>query len=295
MSNDGRGSVAEQLLALAEARATGTLALWRGQIGKQLFIRDGQLVGAESNLREEALGEVLIGLGVLGKSRLPRLLAEVRRRNQKMGAVLVDLGWTTPEVVLQALGEQVRLRARACLRWRASECRFEATSSFVGQVLEYPSRLPDLVFTGLRAHPSFERLVPALDAPVPLEVTPSDRWPRHRREFNELFGSALEEQMVGGIALQSLAVHPDAAPLLEGLEVMLAAGLAELRTDGVTFVVPEPDPREGASVPIWAGPVRPEPSPRIHLIDAELAFTDGKAALATGKAAAAVPHFERAV
>ncbi|HEY0712318.1 MAG TPA: tetratricopeptide repeat protein [Polyangia bacterium] len=301
MSNDGRGSGAEQLLALAQARATGILALWRGQIGKQLFLRDGTLVGAESNLREEALGEVLVGLGVLGKSRLPRLLAEVRRRNQKMGAVLVELGWASPETVLQALSEQVRLRAWGCLRWQQTESRFEATDTFVGKILEYPTALPPLVFNGLRAHPSFDHLALALDAPALLEVTPTARWTDHREVFNQMFGDALEEQLTGGTELQSLAAHPEAPSLLEGLEVMLASGLAELRTNGHPFVVPDPGLPEGARVPIWAGP---KPSAQTGAqanqtnhdrIDAELAFTEGKAAFVAGDVRAAVPHFERAV
>jgi tetratricopeptide (TPR) repeat protein len=297
MSNDGRGSVAERLLALAEARATGTLSLWRGQIGKRLFIRDGQLVAAESNLREEALGEVLIALGLLGRSRLPRLLAEVRRRNQKMGAVLIELGWATPETVLQALGEQVRLRARSCLRWLENESRFDGGDAFVGAVLEYPTPLPGLVFAGLRAHPSFDRLVTALDAPALLEVRPTLRWQAHRDSFNEIFGTALEEQVAGRAELQSLAAHPEAAFLLEALDVVLASGLAELCTDGHPFLLPELEPPEGARVPLWAGPIRPAPAPHANLdhIDAELAFAEGTTAFALGDLKAALGNFDRAV
>ena len=79
------GTVAELLLGHAEARSTGVLTLSRGQVRKQLFLRDGVLVSAESNLREEALGELLVTLGLLPRPRLNQLLAEVKRRGQKHG------------------------------------------------------------------------------------------------------------------------------------------------------------------------------------------------------------------
>ena len=74
----GPRSVADRLLGLAEANATGLLTLCRGKVEKKLYLRDGVLVSAESNLREEALGEIFVALGMLGKSRLPALLTEVQ-------------------------------------------------------------------------------------------------------------------------------------------------------------------------------------------------------------------------
>ena len=48
------------MLRHAEARSTGVMTLLRGQVKKQLYLRDGVLVSADSNLREEALGAVLV-------------------------------------------------------------------------------------------------------------------------------------------------------------------------------------------------------------------------------------------
>src|SRR5688500_6058409 len=125
MSSPAPITVAEVLLQHAEARLTGILTLNRGQVRKQLFVRDGGLVAAESNLREEALGELLVTLGVLPRSRLNQLLAEVKKRGQRMGTVLLELGWATPDDVLASLREQVRRRATSCLRWSEAETSFE--------------------------------------------------------------------------------------------------------------------------------------------------------------------------
>ena len=89
-------TVADLLLRHAEDHSSGVMTLLRGQVKKQLYLRDGVLVSADSNLREEALGAVLVALGLLPASRLNELLAEVKRRGQKMGRVLTDLGGSAP-------------------------------------------------------------------------------------------------------------------------------------------------------------------------------------------------------
>ena len=73
------------------------LTLGRGQVRKQLELRDGLLVSADSNLREEALGAVLVATGLLDNQRLAELLVEVKQRGRKMGTVLLELaGWGRP-------------------------------------------------------------------------------------------------------------------------------------------------------------------------------------------------------
>src|SRR5215207_723987 len=128
-------TVAELLLRHADDHATGVLTLSRGQVRKQLFLRDGVLVSAESNLREEALGEVLVALNLLPRARLNPLLEEVKRRGQRMGTVVIELGWASPEDVMAALREQVRRRAGGCLRAPQNEAQFEARVDFVGSLI----------------------------------------------------------------------------------------------------------------------------------------------------------------
>jgi hypothetical protein len=282
--------VADSLLQLGAGQATGMLALARGQVRKRLFLRAGQLIAAESDLREEALGAVLVALGMLGKSRLPALLAEVRRRGQKMGAVLVDLGWASADDVLAALGEQVRRRAKSCLRWPESDATFTATDSFVGSVIEYPQALPPLVFTGLCETASVDRLLPALDSPVPGFVALLPRFGQHRDDFVAVFGAPLLERVAARPPLHDLAVDPEAPRLLEALDVLLSCGLGRLEGDAPALA------RVGVVAAAEAQGERPAvPGGEIDRIGAELAFFEGRAAFQSGHARAALPHLQRAI
>jgi hypothetical protein len=295
-------SIADRLLGLAEAEATGVLTVTRGQVQKKLFLRQGILIAAESNLREEALGEILVAMGLLGQSRLPTLLAEVKRRGKKMGAVLVDLGWATPEDVLAALGEQVRRRAESCLRWTADESSFEPSTGFVGGVIEHPWPTAQLVFAGLRANASFEELLPVLDAETARYVTLSPRFDRHRANFLATFGPLLPEQIAAHTALHDFVLHPEAAVIVEALDALLVSGLGHLEEGGRAFSLPGPAaPPVTTDFDSTPGSFKRAPGtlpghPRkIDPLGAELAFNEGRAAIAAGLLPAAVMHLRNAV
>jgi tetratricopeptide (TPR) repeat protein len=294
-------SIADRLLSLAEAQATGVLSVSRGQVQKKLFLRDGVLIAAESNLREEALGEILVAMGILGQSRVPALLAEVKRRGKKMGAVLVDLGWATPEDVLAGLGEQVKRRAESCLRWSADDAAFEPSSSFVGGVIEHPWPTAALVFSGLRANASFEELLPVLDAETARYVALSPRFERHRADFLAVFGPLLPAQIAAHTALHDFVLHPEAPVIVEALDALLVSGLGHLQEDGRAYALPPsvvPPVTDFDSAPgsfkNAPGTLRGQPRV-IDPLGAELAFNDGRAAIAAGLLPAAVMHLRHAV
>jgi len=132
------GSLADRgvpklLFDLIDGCQTGTLALARGKVRKEIYFREGKVVAADSNLRQEALGTLLCAKGIIDERQLAYLLAETKARGHKMGAVLVELGWLTPEEVLQCLSSQVRKRVSDCLRWEeGSWTWFPATPSATG-------------------------------------------------------------------------------------------------------------------------------------------------------------------
>jgi tetratricopeptide (TPR) repeat protein len=227
-------TVAELLLGHAESRSTGVLTLSRGQVRKQLFLREGVLVSADSNLREEALGELLVAMELLPRPRLNQLLEEVKRRGQKMGTVVIELGWVSPDDVMAALREQVRRRAEGCLRSPDTEAQFEARSDFVGNLIEHRFELVQLVFTGLRATSTLEMLAPLLDTSDAQEVHLEPRFNRFRAEFEAAFGGELTDLLQTGCDLGTLVMRPDASELVYALEALLMAGLATVAPASAT-------------------------------------------------------------
>ena len=288
-------TVAAVLLDLGAQAATGVLTLARGQVHKQLFLRRGVLVAADSNLREEALGEILVSLGLLGKSRLPMVLAEMRKRGQKMGAVLVDMGLLSADDVLAALGEQVRRRAYASLRWDASESAFETSDSFVGGLIEHPFALGPLVLGGLRTNASYETLLPVLDEKTPRVIGLTPRFEQHREAFEATFGRLLLDQVAAGAPVQDVVVHPEASAMIEALDALLTTGLGRLEEQGRTVPLPAaPVPNTDFDVSPGSFSM-PQPATKSDPLGAELAFNEGREALVRGDFGDALVHLEHAV
>jgi two-component system chemotaxis response regulator CheY len=228
-----RGSLAERsvprlLFEHLESASTGTLVLVRGQMRKEIFLRGGQVVAAESNLRQEALGALLQSKGVLDEQQLQHLLTETKKRGQKMGTVLVELGWLQPEEVLQYLAAQSRKRVTDCLRWPDGSWSYVPGDAFADRVIEHKLDTAKMLFKGLFRTAAPEELIGRLevDGGRPVKLSPRlDPW---RPAFESVFGKQVLPALGEGGSLGALVLRDDGQGLALALETLLAAGLAEL-------------------------------------------------------------------
>jgi CheY-like chemotaxis protein/tetratricopeptide (TPR) repeat protein len=228
-----RGSLAERGVARLlfdhlEAASTGTLVLVRGQMRKEIFLRQGQVVAAESNLRQEALGSLLVAKGVLDEQRLKFLLAETKKRGQKMGTVLVELGWLGAEDILQYLAAQTRLRVIDCLRWPDGAWSFVPGDAFGERVMEHGLDTATLLWKGLFRTAVPEDLVAQLEQGGGRSVRVSPRIEQWREAFEGVFGRHVLSVLREPATLGSLVLRDDGQGLTVALESLLVSGLAEL-------------------------------------------------------------------
>jgi Domain of unknown function (DUF4388) len=96
-------SLTDLLQFLAAGRKSGTLKFDHGKITKQVYFKNGMIVGSKSNDPREYLGQVLLHYGKVDDNQL-KLAREVQRRTgAKLGEVLVEQGFLTEEEVLAIL------------------------------------------------------------------------------------------------------------------------------------------------------------------------------------------------
>ncbi|MDX2023162.1 MAG: response regulator [Deltaproteobacteria bacterium] len=265
------------LIEHLEAGSTGTLVLRRGQVRKEIFIRDGKPVGSESNLRQEALGSLLQARGILDEEQLTFLLSEMKRRGQKMGAVLVELGWLSPEDVLKYLGAQARKRVVDCLRWTDGAFEFSSGAEFMERVIEHELEIPRLLFVGLQktAAPDLllERLVEEHGAsPVRL----SSRLERYRSLVEEVFGPELPKSLAGKPTVGELALRQDASNVILGLEALALCGLADFEPappQVLSAVTPEEAEKSSFSLERLGHETLPAQSSSMALPEIDLGFS----------------------
>ncbi|MEZ4472526.1 MAG: hypothetical protein R3F60_17380 [bacterium] len=93
------------------------VVLTRGEVVKTLRVVNGRPVQAESNVRSETLGALLLASGRVSEDQVRRSVALVKRGRLRQGGTLVRLGAISPEELRDALREQVRTRILDAFAW----------------------------------------------------------------------------------------------------------------------------------------------------------------------------------
>lgn len=137
--------------------ASATVVVQSGKARRVLLVEKGELFAAESNLKAERIGDMLVAEGLLDPVLLEPVAAEAARRKTLLGAQLVADGLMTNEDLQAALDRQVTFRLGAALSMR-------------GQVTLEPARAPQ---TTLRI-PMTIAVTTAFRAWVPLAAIETD-------------------------------------------------------------------------------------------------------------------------
>src|ERR1041385_2640549 len=96
-------SLTDLLQFLAAGRKSGTLKFDRGKITKQVYFKNGLIVGSKSNDPREYLGQVLLHYGKVDEAQLKAAREAQRTSGAKLGEVLVEQGYLTENEVLAIL------------------------------------------------------------------------------------------------------------------------------------------------------------------------------------------------
>ena len=96
-------SLTDLLQFLAAGRKSGTLKFDHGKITKQVYFKNGMIVGSKSNDPREYLGQVLLHYGKVDDSQLKTAREVQRTSGAKLGEVLVQQGFLTEDEVLGIL------------------------------------------------------------------------------------------------------------------------------------------------------------------------------------------------
>ena len=96
-------SLTDLLQFLAAGRKSGTLKFDRGKVTKQVYFKNGLIVGSKSNDPREYLGQVLLHYGKVDDSQLKAAREVQRTSGAKLGEVLVAQGFLTENEVLDIL------------------------------------------------------------------------------------------------------------------------------------------------------------------------------------------------
>jgi hypothetical protein len=106
----------ELLRELSLVRATGILSLTHSRARKAIYLSDGRVVFATSNVASDRLGEVLLREGKITPEQ-NELSIRALDRGKRQGRVLVEMGALSPADLWSAVQAQVREIAFSMFRW----------------------------------------------------------------------------------------------------------------------------------------------------------------------------------
>ena len=118
---------------LCASKATGTLTLEHAGQEKSIYLKDGHIVFAASNMAEDRLGHILVKDGKLTPEQVEAALKLKAATRKRFGAIIAELGFITPKELFEGLKLQVKEIIFSLFRWGKGHYQFR------------PGHLPDEV------------------------------------------------------------------------------------------------------------------------------------------------------
>jgi tRNA A-37 threonylcarbamoyl transferase component Bud32 len=106
-------------------RRTGLLHFTRGGERRSVRVQRGHVVHADTNVREERLGETIVRRGLLGEEELRRATDVMMRRGIRLGQALLEMGIMTRDRLEDALAAHVRDILVKVFTWSEGTYAFE--------------------------------------------------------------------------------------------------------------------------------------------------------------------------
>src|SRR4051794_21458439 len=105
-------------------RKSGMLTLHRGPDRRGFRFRKGHIVHADTNVRDDRMGDVLVRHGKLNAADLKRALGFALRDGKKLAAVLIEMGLLAPDQVEDALALHVHEILAKVFSWNDGTYEF---------------------------------------------------------------------------------------------------------------------------------------------------------------------------
>jgi len=119
--------VPEILQHLRLSQATGILTLVAGGARKALYLKDGRVVFASSNLPNDRLGEILLREGKITVEEYEASIKAITK-GKRQGKVLVEMGALSPKDLWEGVQFQVKEIVYTVFQWDEGQFHFEESS-----------------------------------------------------------------------------------------------------------------------------------------------------------------------
>lgn len=151
--------LAEILATIHRYRVPGVVTASRESRVRRIYVDEGLVVFATSNEREVSLGMYLIRHGRLKPSEAQEAEERRAREGLRLGQVLLQMGFVTPEALNDAIAGQIREILWGAFEWDAGDVLFEIGPKRQGELVRIDAPIPEVILEGVRRSADVRRLV----------------------------------------------------------------------------------------------------------------------------------------
>ena len=129
----------------------GVLKTTRGEVSKEIFFLDGDIIFATSNDRRESLGEYLVRSGEITRQQLARSSEELASKpGARHGEVLVRMGFLSQAILGKSVRRQVQAIMWSLFNWNEGDVSFRVGKAKEDEIFKIKIPTARAILAGCR-------------------------------------------------------------------------------------------------------------------------------------------------
>lgn len=149
----------EMLFSIERFRVEGVIEASNGPIVKRVFLRDGYVIHAASNDRNDSLGDFLRRRGLLDHEQLEQISQRRSRGQQRVGELLIESELMTPAEVFAAIREQIEDIVWSLFYWSDGEVTFSIGEFGDPDMIQIQLPVGRVIIEGIKRAPEAKPLI----------------------------------------------------------------------------------------------------------------------------------------
>ncbi len=165
------------LLDLQRSEKNGILEIRNGPISKRVYIKNGDLIFATSNLEEDRLGDMLLRKGQITQSQYDNSITAMKETGKRHGTVLVELRYLKATDLIWAVRNQVEEIIVSLFLLEHGEFTFLEGPLQSQEVITLKLSAANLIYNGIKKIHNLlhiNRVMPPRDAVLSYSSDPMD-------------------------------------------------------------------------------------------------------------------------
>ncbi len=169
--------IADVLIGIQRGTKTGTLEIKSKSVIKRVYIKNGDMVFADSSLENDRLGEMLVREGKITLDQFNLASDRLRKSGEKLGKILVRMSCLTPRELYQAVRHQVHEIILSLFNITEGEFEFKEGTLPGNDLITLVISAANIIYRGMKRIQNFtdiNQMCPPMEAVLVLSHDPMD-------------------------------------------------------------------------------------------------------------------------